>query len=369
MPGDIQFPGTGFFNPGSADSPRTVSGTLSIRDGMLEFHGDFGELRMPLAGLLVRCGGHDGRQPFFEHPNQPGWTLSTSEISILEHPAFRAEPGLRSQIEKAKGSRPSAWGAVALLGVLVGLVVLLVVWALANKDRWVLAVANRIPGSFEVKLGESAIAGMKSSGKFISDPALEKQLLAVTSRLLPVLGDKDHSFKFHIASDTNVNAFALPGGFVVVNTGLMAAVRRPEELAGVIAHEMAHVTRRHGLRNLIQSAGLMLLIRSVFGNLAGLEGVLIQGSQELLTQKYSRDFEREADELGWDYLLRADIDPKGLIEFFQTLKKQQGAMGHLESSPLALLSTHPATDERIAALETKWRSIPQDRKFRPITAP
>lgn len=106
---------------------------------------------------------------------------------------------------------------------------------------------------------------MKAGGKFIQNPSLQQQLDQVTARLLPVVERQELKFRLHIASDTNINAFALPGGYVVVNSGLLAAVKQPEELAGVLAHELAHVTRRHGLRNLIQSAGLMILAQAVFG--------------------------------------------------------------------------------------------------------
>jgi len=360
---------TGFFAPGPGAAPRSVSGAISIVNGQLVFKTSENQVAMPLGGLTVKFGGHDGRQPFFEHPNTPGWTLSTPDLSIWDHPVLKSDPGLRALLDRSKHSQPAAWRPLALLGGVTLLVTALVVWAVLQKDRWVLAVADRIPVSFEEKLGEQAISGMKAGGKFIQNPSLQQQLDQVTARLLPVVERQELKFRFNIASDTNINAFALPGGYVVVNSGLLAAVKQPEELAGVLAHELAHVTRRHGLRNLIQSAGLMILAQAVFGQWGGLEGVLIQSSQELLSQKYSRDFEREADEVGWNYLLEADIDPVGLISFFQTLKKQQGAMAALENPALALLSTHPATDERIATLEKKRKALPPDRKFRSLTPP
>lgn len=345
------------------------SGNLGVAAGMLLFQSSETLLQMPLAGLSVRSGGHDGAQLFFEHPHHPGWSVSTPEIQLLEDASFQSEPSLRAQLDALRRVRPSRWTPWAAMVILAALVGAGVVWIFANKDRWVLAIANQIPASVEEKIGEQAIVSIQVRQKFLDDPELHQRLRAVTSRLLEGIDRKDIAFRFHIAADTNVNAFALPGGFVVVNTGLMASVKSPEELAGVLAHEIAHVTRRHGLRNMIQSAGAALLIQSFFGNLSGLEGVLVRGSQELLSQKYSRDFEREADETGWHYLLDAEIDPRGLIRFFKILKEQQGSFASLESSPLALLSTHPATDERIQSLEQRWSLVPKNVKFRPIGPP
>src|SRR5206468_5365206 len=112
----------------------------------------------------------------------------------------------------------------------------------------------------------------------------------------------------------------VPGGQVFIFSGLLDSVKRPEELAGVLAHEIAHVTRRHSLRNIISSAGLWLTLSALFGDTKGLTSILTDGSQFLLNQKFSRDFEREADDTGWDYLVAANVDPRGMIDFFATIK-------------------------------------------------
>jgi predicted Zn-dependent protease len=93
--------------------------------------------------------------------------------------------------------------------------------------------------------------------------------------------------------------------------------------------------------------------------------VLTDGSQLLLRQSYSRDFEREADDAGWQYLLKANIDPRGMIRFFDRLKKEEQKYPQLSGS-LQLLDTHPATDERMKRLEEKWKKLERKDGFRKL---
>jgi len=148
-----------------------------------------------------------------------------------------------------------------------------------------------------------------------------------------------------------------------VFTGLLRAVERPEELAGVLAHEIAHITERHVLRKTIESLGLVLVLQSLFGDTSGILAVASQGSEFLLQQKFSRDFEREADDVGFRYLVTAKIDPKGMVDFFVKLGKEAEKAG---STQLGLLATHPPTAERIQRLEANWKDLGQ-RSFTPLS--
>jgi predicted Zn-dependent protease len=158
--------------------------------------------------------------------------------------------------------------------------------------------------------------------------------------------------------DKSVNAFALPGGYIVLNTGLLMAAKSPEELAGVIAHEAAHIALQHGLKQMISSAGTYALFQSLFGDASGLIAVIADNSAFLLTRKYSRDYEREADDRAWDYLLAANIDPRGMTDFFHTLlaAQEKNNLNPLENA-LNFLSTHPTSRERIEHLQEKFKRL------------
>lgn len=145
------------------------------------------------------------------------------------------------------------------------------------------------------------------------------------------------------------NAFALPGGTLLVTEGLLEEFGQDEgALAAVLGHEIAHVTERHGLQNLYSSSAIYLLAALVFGDVGPVIETLLVEGQALLNLVYSREHEREADRLGLVLSRQAGYDPQGLIRFLQALKGEAGA----DAMP-AWLSTHPGLDERIDWLQTQ----------------
>jgi predicted Zn-dependent protease len=166
-------------------------------------------------------------------------------------------------------------------------------------------------------------------------------------------------YEFHVAENPAINAFALPGGVIVVHTGLLRAARRPEELAGVLAHEVQHVEQRHSLKAMIKDTGMRGLWAAVSGDLGGtLAG---QAALKLGSLRFSRDAEREADVRGFETLVKLDIDPQGMVDFFGTMSKQAGA------SPPAWLSTHPSSEDRQQSL-LAMRAALGKRNFPPLAA-
>lgn len=347
---------------------RMVAGRLSMQVDRVRFECSAGTVEWPLAGLQVTLGGHNGHHLFLSRPGVPDAVLSTADLTLLQHPALAGYSALRAQAEKARrqaGShrRPLLALAVVALLLLGGLVALV-----AQKDRVVHGIARRIPVEWERQFGEALHAQLARERTFVTNhPAFEAQVRVVTNALLPALRAPGLEFRFHVVQDTNLNAFAIPGGHVYIHTGLLGAVGRPEELAGVLAHEIAHVTQRHGLRKMMESAGLWLAVSSLFGDVQGLAGAVVDGSQFLLTQKYSRDFEREADDVGWDTLVAANVNPRGMIDFFQTLRREEAASAAGQAAAgLSLVSTHPATAERLERLEAKWRRLPRREGWRDL---
>jgi hypothetical protein len=142
-----------------------------------------------------------------------------------------------------------------------------------------------------------------------------------------------------------VNAFALPGGVIVVNTGLIAATSRPEELAGVLAHEVQHVELRHSIRGMVKDLGLRGLFAFATGDRGG--SLLGEAAVGLASLKFSRDDESQADQAAFDTLIAAEIDPSGLPAFFEIMHKQG------QHAPAAFVSTHPLSADREAALRAR----------------
>jgi predicted Zn-dependent protease len=167
---------------------------------------------------------------------------------------------------------------------------------------------------------------------------------AILDRLVAALPRSPYRFNLTVLRDTSVNAFAAPGGFIVVTSGLLRAARTPEELAGVLAHEIQHVTRRHSTRAIIREMPLRLAISALFGG-SGVEAAAgMVGSLGAL--RYRRADEVEADLEGMRLLNAAHVDPAGMISFMRTLETRYESAPRLAS----YLSSHPRTADRIAAL-------------------
>jgi predicted Zn-dependent protease len=204
----------------------------------------------------------------------------------------------------------------------------------------------------EEKLGRQVKAELeqKEKIKYVEDAAVVDYVRNVSTRMLQV-ANRDRAgvkWKIHVIDDPKtVNAFATPGGYLYVYTGLLLAAETEAELAGVMAHEAGHVVGRHSARAMVQAYGLEAVTAAALGKDAGTVGKmaseLVGGGLQLA---HGRSQETEADEYGARYTSAVNYDPRGLVSFFEKLQKQEG------KAPEALkwLSTHPPSAERAAHL-------------------
>jgi beta-barrel assembly-enhancing protease len=146
-------------------------------------------------------------------------------------------------------------------------------------------------------------------------------------------------YRFHIIESKNVNAFALPGNRVVLTTGIIESTHNPEELSGIIAHELAHLSLNHVTQKIIREVGLIALLS--MNNKGGSETAL-KLARVLMSRSFERNQENEADRLAMELLLNADIDPSHLGNFLMRVSAQD----HPSASYLTWLSTHPDSQER-----------------------
>jgi beta-barrel assembly-enhancing protease len=343
---------------------RTLTGQLEVAGEIIRFSAGSDTIEMPLAGLKITRGGHNNQHIFLEHPAQPGWSVSTRDSQLLSHPALAGDLEIGGQL-KALPRENRTSGLLVCAAVLFALLAALIITLIASRQWLVEKIADRIPVSWEISLGEGLYNEVKSEEEVVTDPVREKEIAAITAPLLAAAGTNLYRFQFHIINDTNINAFAVPGGHIFIHTGLLHAADTPEEIAGVLAHEIAHVTERHGFRSLINAAGLYLIVQFFFGDTSGAMAALTEGSRMLLEQSYSRDFERQADDVGWNYLVKANIDPRGMIRFFKRMKEEEAKNPQLKGA-LQLLNTHPATDERMQRLEEKWQKLERKDGFRSL---
>src|ERR1700761_3380875 len=192
-------------------------------------------------------------------------------------------------------------------------------------------------GSDEVQLGAMVINQFRQQGAIIEDPEVTEYLNALGSRLATQAPDGAPHFQFFAFKESVVNAFALPGGFICINYGLILATHSESELASVMAHEMAHVTQHHIARQIraqsqqsITTAAAMLAA-ILIGTLGGGGGQAIEGgiaaAQGMAVQQqinFTRDNEAEADRVGIGFLAGAGFDTRAMANFFETIGREQG---------------------------------------------
>lgn len=331
-------------------------GKITFTSDSLYFESSKGRTELPLQGVCIKNGGAGGRMIFFTHNSVPGWTLHTTDQRVLRDIHLSAFSDALPQTVRIRKAKRRSQMFVISFAVLCLIAIYMPFYF---KEPLVSAAAGRIPAKWEQKFGQTALYQLKAEKGFVESPAIHDMLKQISEPVFHGISPKTScQFTVYVMPDKSVNAFALPGGYIVLNTGLLMAAKSPEELAGVIAHEAAHIALQHGLKQMISSAGTYALFQSLFGDASGLIAVIADNSAFLLTRKYSRDYEREADDRAWDYLLAANIDPRGMTNFFHTLlaAQEKNNLNPLENA-LNFLSTHPTSRERIEHLQEKFKRL------------
>ena len=212
----------------------------------------------------------------------------------------------------------------------------------------------------DVQLGKESAAEVRKQMTVINDPFLTGYVNRVGKRLAnsPEARDSGYPFTFEVVADPSINAFALPGGPMFINTGLLKAIDNEAQLAGVMGHEMSHVILRHGT-NQASKAQLIQLPAILGGKMAGgsMLGQLTQvgiglGANSVLL-KFSRSAESQADLMGSHLMADAGYDPVQMAKFFEKLSEEGGARGP------QFLSDHPNPDNRGAAIQKEVSRLPK----------
>jgi Zn-dependent protease with chaperone function len=232
-------------------------------------------------------------------------------------------------------------GAVASLALLV----VIAWWQSEAITGW---IAHRVSLETEVGIGERTLAQLEMEHELTQEGAAAEAVASIGARLTQ--GSR-YQYRWYVSDDREVNAYALPGGFIVVNRGMIEAADSAEELAGVLAHEVQHVEHRHTLQQMIHAAGWAAVLAVVLGDVSAITAVVLH---QLGNLRNSRKLEAQADADGLKALAKAGIPLGGMASLFKKLQKEQERRG---ADGPALLSSHPATDERIAELEQLARTL------------
>ncbi len=234
----------------------------------------------------------------------------------------------------------------------------------------------------ERRIGESIMQDIRlHEPAYVDDPEVSGYVNRLGLRLVSQSTEAHQDFEFFVLKDSTLNAFAMPGGFIGVHTGLLLAAQSESELASVLAHEISHVTQHHLARQLgaqgqaqlpmlLSMAVAVLAARAKNSDLAS--GALMAGQAAGIQQQlnYSRDFEREADRLGLRLLESAGFDTRAMASFFERLQKYGRVY---DNNAPGYLRTHPLTTERIADMENRiegspYRQVPDSLDFQLVRA-
>lgn len=268
------------------------------------------------------------------HASEPGATLFVSNAAFARELARRA-PHLSAASERWRAARPWIWTAAALLLVGVGISA-----AGLSPAR---AIARLLPDSARAALGDQVVTSMTSDRALCTEPRGQAALARLSERLMAATGSQK-TFQVVVVDWGLLNAFATPGERIVLTRGLIAKAKGPDEVAGVLAHEMGHGLELHPETGLVRSLGLAASLELLLG---GSGGALANVGLLLAQLSYSREAEREADEQALRLLRNAGISNRGLIDFFDrvvALEAKEGPAGAV--ARYDVLRSHPQTVER-----------------------
>ena len=204
----------------------------------------------------------------------------------------------------------------------------------------------------EIQMGQEYAEQVKASIGLYQDPALQTYVAGLGRRLAAESERPQIPWQFHVVDDPAVNAFALPGGPVFITRGILTHMNSEAELVSVLGHEIGHITARHSVQQMSKSqlAQLGLGIGSILSpTVANVSGIASAGFS-ILFLKYGRDAEKQADDLGFKYMVRENYDPRDMASMFETLQRTGGSgEGRLPN----WLSSHPAPEDREAAVRRR----------------
>jgi Zn-dependent protease with chaperone function len=278
-----------------------------------------------------------------------GARIETDDFASVEALEQRKGGNIGLRVVHALESR---WKAVA--GCMIGLAVF--IWLFASYGIPLLAerVAGSIPPKVMEKISSETLKALDE--QFLEPSCLPPDRSVKVSELFRQITaeggtESDYRLEFRKTKGKHANAFALPSGILIVTDELVALAKSDRELVGVLAHEMAHVKKRHALRNILQTSGVFLLVSVMVGDVGSVSSIIASLPLLLIETGYSRTFEREADMEAGLYLISKGWTTKPYQDMLLRLSKDVPG-----SAGIPALSTHPQTQERIKYLQELERS-------------
>ena len=340
-----------------------MRGRFILNRGELRFESSTAPFVLPLEQAIIELGDDEDWIALGDR-RQPELKFFVAR-SILEDDRFVHAMPIRRQLEALLGRGELLRRVRVTLGFLI--VFGLLAWVGSMAAGWgVRSVVKGISVKHEMEFGDEVFKKIEPKLALIKDTNALAQLGAVAAPLLPSIPARGIPIQFYIVAGSP-NAFALPGGRIVVTTGLLELLDKPEELVGVLAHESAHIAQRHAFQHMISGKGPIFLLEILTGSRDKMLNLMAYPSELLIYESFSQRYEKEADAFGWNYLVAARINPHGLIDALQKLKHYE--MASSLTNRASAFDSHPDLDKRIQWLEAKWAALPDKTNFLVLTNP
>lgn len=289
---------------------------------------------------------------------------------VLQHSTgqqvYISDPVLSQEIKKSYNLyKRTNWGIpvvyISILMKILGflLIIGILIWFFFRSIvPWMgEKAANSFPKDYEIQLGEQMFAAMKGNLK------IDTAKSALLQNFYNELGyNVDYPIKLYWVEENIVNAFAVPGGSIVVYKGIMDKMNGPEELAALLGHEVSHIALKHSLRGIFREAANSIWWMILTGGDAGMIGVVAQQTEQLQGLSYSRELESEADRNGVVLMYNSSINTRGMLELVNILKREEG-----DSKSYNFLSTHPVAEIRIKQVEELMNEFPSNETIKKDT--
>ena len=255
-------------------------------------------------------------------------------------------PSIYSRILGGNAFKVVGYSAIVLIGVL-SLYMFVVAPFIAEK------AVVLVPKSAEIVLGEKMVEPLFAT---LDIDTAKSEIL--TNFFNEAGFQSEYPLELYVSKGSIVNAFAVPGGKIVIYQGILDVFDSWEQLAAVLAHELAHVEQRHSLKQMSRSLSTYLVFSILTSDASGISAVIIENAFMVKDLSNSRNMESEADEFGFKYLKDLSINPNGMVRLFEALQaEEKELLGENIQKALKILSTHPLTDDRINVLQDKINDL------------
>jgi Zn-dependent protease with chaperone function len=312
---------------------------------------------IPLSQCKLECGGASGRMVFCRTIDE-SLTIFCEDNNFAKELDFQSGGAFGSRVQALKEELQAADNRFRLWLVLGIVACFSFVFLGYFGLLWTAKAAIRaLPVSVDEKIGRLAFASVDVKRRLDSNHPASKLVEEIVAKLKPHAKIPELKFMVTVVEDRDVNAFALPGGHIVIFTGLIKEATSAEQIAGVLAHEMAHATLRHGIERVGQSLGIIAAIQLLVGDVGGLVALGTHVAQTSILTSYSRAAETEADLEGARMLHAAEIDPAAMADFFDILRHKLGDL----PDAVAWLSSHPQHETRVQNIHAHQQRLPRVR--------